>query len=135
MAEFRPLPLSVERGFLKIGVLLKSAESSNNIKKAQVELHNLILSVRADIYGTPVANWREEKQEDPHGTHYDGERAKLAGGQYTDDEVANMVYMNPGIANLTVAKERIRWLSRKLVKTTDELKKLQGFAQEHIKAN
>lgn len=32
----------------------------------------------------------------------------------TDDEVANAVYLDPTIANLTAAKDRIRWLSRAL---------------------
>lgn len=35
----------------------------------------------------------------------------------TDDEIANAVFLDPGIGNLTAAKERIRWLSRALEAT------------------
>lgn len=83
---------------------------------------------------TPAAQWRLDGELDPHGTDYDGERATLTLGQLTDDELANGVFMNadqpmdiarilardpnyhPPIAWLTAAKERIRWLSRALVK-------------------
>lgn len=64
---------------------------------------------------TPAARWRANGSPDPHGTRYDCERAATAGGQLTDDEVANAVFLEPGIANTTIAKDRIRWLSRKLV--------------------
>ncbi len=64
--------------------------------------------------GTPAAHWRVEGKPDPHGTRYDCERASLAGGDMTDCEVANAVYLDPSIVNLTIAKDRIRWLSRKL---------------------
>lgn len=63
---------------------------------------------------TPAARWREEGKEDPHGVRYECERSELAGGHLTDDEVANYVYMDPGINNLTIAKDRIRWLSRRV---------------------
>jgi len=65
---------------------------------------------------TPAARWRENGEEDPHGDYYNCERAKLCKGDLTDDELANAVYLNPDIGNLTAAKERIRWLSRELVK-------------------
>lgn len=63
---------------------------------------------------TPAAKWRENGEDDPHGNHYDCGRAKLCGGHLTDDEIANEVYLNPTLTNLTIAKERIRWLSREL---------------------
>ena len=67
---------------------------------------------------TPAAYWRESGEKDPfEGQNYD-DRAKLCGGHMTDDEIANAVYLSPGIANLTAAKERIRWLSRALIKAT-----------------
>ncbi|WP_328184662.1 hypothetical protein [Marinobacter sp. OP 3.4] len=65
--------------------------------------------------GTPAARWRENGEPDPHGERYNGERASLCRGDVTDDELANEVYLYPHIGNLTAAKERIRWLSRKLV--------------------
>ena len=66
--------------------------------------------------GTPSAYWRESGDNDPHGDYYDCERSKLCKGHLTDDELANEVYLNPDIVNLTAAKERIRWLSRELEK-------------------
>lgn len=67
------------------------------------------------ILGTPAAEWREKGLPDPHGTRYSRQRAATAGGHMTDDEVANAVFMVPNIENQTIAKERIRWLSRSLV--------------------
>lgn len=79
---------------------------------------------------TPAAKWRENGEPDPHGDHYNCERAALSMGDMTDDELANAVFMHGNerpslaemlagkpmpIAYLTAAKERIRWLSRKLV--------------------
>lgn len=66
---------------------------------------------------TPAARWRDAGNPDPHGTRYDCERAKLPGGDLTDDELANQVFLEPNIANLTLAKERIRWLSRQIYAT------------------
>lgn len=69
---------------------------------------------------TPAAKWRENGEPDPHGQHYDCERAKLAKGHLTDDELANALFLCDhrtsleSIGYLTAAKERIRWLSRKL---------------------
>jgi hypothetical protein len=87
--------------------------------------------------GTPAAQWRVDGEPDPHAGHYDGERAALTLGHLTDDELANGVYMNadrpmdiarvlakdpdyhPPIVWLTAAKERIRWLSRALVRAQE----------------
>jgi hypothetical protein len=83
---------------------------------------------------TPASAWREKGEEDPHKGRYDGERAQLMLGKYTDDELANGMFMNydvrlsfadmtnpkPGqhmpIVWMTAGKERIRWLSRALEK-------------------
>jgi hypothetical protein len=70
--------------------------------------------------GTPASRWREKGEIDPHGTRYDCERASTAGGHLTDDEVANAVFLDPSIQNLTIAKDRIRWLSRKLAEALAE---------------
>jgi hypothetical protein len=93
-----------------------------------------MLSVKLEQPGTPAATWREKGEADPHGTDYDRKRAALTLGKLTDDELANGVFMNgdqkmdmrrllggdpgyhPPIVWLTAAKERIRWLSRALVK-------------------
>ncbi len=72
---------------------------------------------------TPAAEWREKGEPDPHGSSYDYERAKLCGGHLTDDQVAyqTAMLMRTDLnheAVLQTAKDRIRWLSRKLVAAT-----------------
>ena len=86
---------------------------------------------------TPSSHWRAEGQADPHAGHYDCERAALAMGNLTDDQLANAAFMfyndypslqdvldgkafQP-IAYMTAVKDRIRWLSRSLEKVTAEL--------------
>jgi|GEM_PF-6396649 len=70
---------------------------------------------------TPAARWRENGEADPCGEDsYNCERANLCMGHLTDDELANEVFLynhRIGLRSagyLTAAKERIRWLSRKL---------------------
>mgnify|MGYP003575130309 CR=1 FL=1 len=68
---------------------------------------------------TPSARWRAEGKPDPHGSRFDVERAKLIGGNLTDDEVAHQtaMLMRSDLnfeAVLAVARDRIRWLSRQL---------------------
>lgn len=81
---------------------------------------------------TPAAKWRQEGQADPHGDHYNCQRAALTLGHLTDDELANGVFLHgneplninallrktPGyhsaVVWLTAGKDRIRWLSRAL---------------------
>ena len=73
---------------------------------------------------TPASRWRDEGKEDPHYDTYDCERASLCGGDMTDDELANEIFMAlpPGAAGIgQAAKDRIRWLSRKLVEATEKL--------------
>ena len=86
---------------------------------------------------TPSSHWRAEGQADPYAGHYDCERAALAMGNLTDDELANAAFANydvrsplqdiiagkaySPIAYMTAAKDRIRWLSRSLEKATSEL--------------
>ena len=80
---------------------------------------------------TPAAKWRQEGQPDPFGTDYDCERAKLAMGRLTDDELANAVFLYDhrsglqSISYTTAAKERIRWLSRRLEEALAEIKRLR----------
>jgi len=88
----------------------------------------------AKVARTPAARWAANGEPDPHGDSYDCERADLTMGNLTDDELANAAFMNydsrPSIedimagkahmpiAYMTAVKERIRWLSRALVKAT-----------------
>lgn len=90
---------------------------------------------------TPAAAWRVSGEPDPHGSVYDCERAKLCMGKLTDDELANGAFMNydvrpdvrdiiagkafSPIAWMTAVKERIRWLSRRLVESEQREKKVE----------
>lgn len=93
------------------------------------------------VASTPAATWRVEGEADPHGSTYDCERAALCMGKLTDDELANGAYMNydvrpplqdiiagtasSPIAWMTAVKDRIRWLSRKLVAADQEILELK----------
>ena len=78
---------------------------------------------------TPSSRWAAAGEPDPHGDSYNCSRSDLTLGRLTDDELANAVYLHDhrrldlaavlsgepsSIALLTAAKERIRWLSRKV---------------------
>lgn len=64
---------------------------------------------------TPSSLWRFKGERDPHEGRYDCFRHELHGGNMTDDELANRVFLdNNDIMVLTAAKDRIRWLSRQL---------------------
>lgn len=83
---------------------------------------------------TPSSKWAQNGEPDPHGTRYDCERAALAMGKLTDDELANDAFMNydqrPPLQDIidgkgrspvmwmTAVKDRIRWLSRALAAAT-----------------
>ena len=122
MSEARSLPEKVQTALDALEQLVKDA----TLPKAQYE--NIVLAlmdvkatVQADIYGTPGAAWREAKRPDPHDdvfSHRD--RATIVGGHITDDAVANLVFTRPSIGNLTIAKERIRWLSRRFIASQEE---------------
>ena len=97
---------------------------------------------------TPAAKWRQEGQADPHGDRYNCQRAALTLGEYTDDELANGVFLHgneplninalirktPGyhssIAWLTAAQDRIRWLSR----TVEESAAREQALQQRLNA-
>jgi hypothetical protein len=107
-------------------------------------------SVSAVITGvvaaTPANHWSGDGEGDPHAGRYDCERAALALGSFTDDELANGAFMNydqpldvhailskkegyySPIAWMTAVKDRIRWLSRSLTacqsRVTEEQKAL-----------
>lgn len=87
---------------------------------------------------TPAAEWRENGEPDPHAGHYEGPREKLTLGHMSDDALANGAFMNYNlpldiartlaedkdyfapICWMTAVKDRIRWLSRALVKAEVE---------------
>ena len=72
-----------------------------------------------DAPATPSSRWKSDGEPDPHGSCYDCERADLAKGHLTDDEIANGIFMADRsdidlIWWQQAAKDRIRWLSRAL---------------------
>lgn len=87
-------------------------------------LLEVLLTQRKDTRDfTPPARWKLNEEVDPHGDRFSSEeRNHLAMGHLTDDEIANAAFLlgddriNPlgGIVILTAAKERIRWLSRRV---------------------
>lgn len=96
--------------------------------------------------GTPSSKWRQSGEADPHGNTYACERADLVMGSYTDDELANAVFMHDhhsldieailrgepsSIALLTAAKDRIRWLSRSLDDALAREASLKPDAERH----
>lgn len=99
--------------------------------KVMREAADALEATKAAAPGTPAAAWRVNGELDPHAGRYDGERARLAMGDLTDDELANAAFMNydvrpplqeimagrahSPIAYMMAVKDRIRWLSRKLV--------------------
>lgn len=100
-------------------------------EKALIEEHSAS-SFNIPLVAAPTSSsrWAAEGKADPHGLHYDCERSALTLGHYTDDELANAVFLHgdekptladlvagkalSGIVYLTAAKDRIRWLSRAL---------------------
>jgi len=85
---------------------------------------------------TPAAKWRVNGEEDPFGIQYDVERAKLPKGDLTDDELANAMFCCnhrvdlDSIVWLTAGKDRIRWLSRALVKAQERIAELENNNKE-----
>lgn len=84
---------------------------------------------------TVAAKWRENGESDPFGEQYNCERHELAMGNFTDDELANEVYMNGdmgfgSIMYLTAAKERIRWLSRQNENKAERLLLLENPSKD-----
>mgnify|MGYP001587859365 CR=1 FL=1 len=75
---------------------------------------------------TPFAKWRENNEEDPHGEYYECDRAMVSMPHLPCDLLAEMLIRLPSdyssIAILTTGKERLRWLSRKLYKSTSDHK-------------
>lgn len=99
---------------------------------------------------TPSSKWLANGEKDPHPNRYDGERSKLTMGNLTDDELANGAFINydaplniegillgthhSPIAWMTAVKDRIRWLSRALVKSeTERAELLKALTEKDTK--
>ena len=80
---------------------------------------------------TPAAQWRERGEKDPFGDEYNCPRSALPKGKLTDDELANAMFLCDhrnsleSIGWLTAGKERIRWLSRRLVEAEQKIAELE----------
>lgn len=80
---------------------------------------------------TPAADWREFGDKDPHGTKYQCRRSDLPYGDFTDDQIANAVFICDhrasleSIGLLEAAKARIRWLSRQNEAKAERIKELE----------
>jgi hypothetical protein len=97
------------------------------------------------ISTTPSSKWYAQGEPDPHAGYYDQERAQLALGYLTDDELANAVFlhgnMTPAIQDVLAgkakmsivyqgaAKGRIRWLSRALERAKKDADRLAGLRE------
>lgn len=122
-------------------------------EKATIEEHGPSCFSIALVPATPSARWAADGLPDPHGARYACERAALTLGNLTDDELANAVYLHgneqpsmadlmagkalSGIAYLTAAKDRIRWLSRALAascKQPLQVGQVQGDARAQFEA-
>lgn len=95
--------------------------------------------------GTPASRRSLTGEEDPFANYLDKERADLAMGHMTDDAIANAIFMNYDIfpsvqdliagkgimpiAYMTGGKERIRWLSRQVIRLSGELEAIKGSDQ------
>jgi len=117
---------AVQAGYRSVSHALDAAIALKSTERNTDE------SAEKAVLSTPPNRWSEDGEKDPHGSSYDCERAALTCGNLTDDELANAVFLHDhrgplnvqaimrgepsSIALLTAAKERIRWLSRALVK-------------------
>lgn len=112
----------------------KFVEKLNNVETSDVEkdemlycLNELLCCVKSDIYGTEAAAWRASNKPDPQNDFYDyEERSLLTGGEFTDDDVADMLNVKkPNEPKFIIyAKNRIHWLSRKLFEAQNRLETL-----------
>lgn len=95
-----------------------------------------------DIDGnTPANRWSEKGEVDPFANYLNKKRSELPMGDFTDDELANAMYLNYDrvppvqemlsgnakmpIVYMTAGKERMRWLSRQVVA-------LQSYIATHL---
>jgi len=99
--------------------LRENLEKTLGVSLGIRQLEGAIIEASKATRGTPDAAWRFFGQPDPHLDRFNVERSRLPGGDLTDDQVAFQTAMicreemmfEP---KLSVARDRIRWLSRKL---------------------
>ncbi|NUS38290.1 MAG: hypothetical protein HOQ02_04605 [Lysobacter sp.] len=109
---------------------IQQAEAAGSDTPAALRHPDALADGRGD--GTPSSRWAAEGKPDPQGDRYAVERGALAHGDLTDDELANAVFLCDhrrsldSIGLLTAAKDRIRWLSRKLAEATPAAPQREG---------
>lgn len=115
-------------------------QSKSKLGRALETIADLRRQLAAANAITPSSRWAAAGEADPHGDRYNCERAALAMGDLSDDELANGAFMNydqplnlkgimdgthsSPIAWMTAVKDRIRWLSRQLSDKDAERKRL-----------
>lgn len=75
---------------------------------------------------TPFATWMENGEPDPFDGYYDNDTYKSKGTQTNAEVAGNLLTMGgfTKIYSLTIAKERLRWLSRRLFILSNNDKKI-----------
>lgn len=75
---------------------------------------------------TPFATWMENDEPDPFDGYYDSDTYKSKGDQTSDEVARNLLTMGgfTKICSLTMARERLRWLSRRLFILSNNDKKI-----------
>jgi hypothetical protein len=75
---------------------------------------------------TPSSRWFEEGKPDPHNDQYSKDITDTAGGHYPHNDVLESL-IQCSIVSQTVGKERLRWLSRRLVTLTPDKVLLESY--------
>ena len=135
VSSLPPEELHLKYGTANLKELFKRSSKGNLLNSA---LRSEWRFVSNCAFGAFSSEWYTNGDEDPHGNYYhNSTRGELACGTLTDDQLANLAYMendvfftrtNPVNGNLlmpiviaTAVKERIRWLSRRCVKLENKL--------------
>jgi len=126
------------------GAVIHSRRSKDGVTVSDIS--DEVIERFQAAHGTPSARWRRLNDPDPHDQRYDIERSQLAMGNCSDDEIANGVYLYGNstptpmeiitkkakmpIVYLTAAKDRIRWLSRRLEDALESGRRVRKVAAQ-----
>lgn len=115
----QPLPAVLKEKFKDVLKSLRELRHpvATTVLGKVIELETLYQSF---FYFAPASNWRLIKKEDPFVDYLTKGRSELVGGHFTDDHIANHQYMF-GLGWDTVAKERIRFLSRAAIELQEKV--------------
>lgn len=113
-AQLRSLMSTAEwRPGMTTADVIARADAEHQLSSWRAWLPGLLATIE------PTPGWRERGGRDPHLDIYECDRADLCGGHLTDDQVAyETAMLMRGDLNheavLCTAKDRIRWLSRRV---------------------